>query len=174
MGFISVSGTGSAAPIAGSAASIPRAGMRRARRVAARAGAAALALALLPGAVPTGTLEIGFTGQRSARGLMRVCLTADPDDFPNCVDDANAVTRSVPAGAGALTIAGLVPGAYAVAVIHDENGNARLDTFAGIPREGFGFSRNPMIRFGPPRFSAAEFPMRSGAEKQQIRLRYLL
>ena len=133
-----------------------------------------MALVLLPGAVPTGTLEIGFAGQRSTKGMMRVCLTADPANFPNCVDDAAAVTRSVSAGAGALTIPGLVPGAYAVAVIHDENGNARLDTFAGIPREGFGFSRNPAIRFGPPRFAAAEFPLTAGAEKQQIRLRYLL
>lgn len=105
---------------------------------------------------------------------MRVCLTADPANFPNCVDDKDAVTRSVPATAASLTIPGLVPGAYAVAVIHDENGNARLDTFAGIPREGFGFSRNPVIRFGPPRFAAAQFPMHAGAEKQQVRIRYLL
>ena len=105
---------------------------------------------------------------------MRVCLTADPDNFPNCVDDADAVTRSVPATSGSLTIGGLKPGGYAVAVIHDENGNAKLDTFAGIPREGFGFSRNPAIRFGPPRFDAARFPFAAGAEKQQIRIRYLL
>lgn len=137
-------------------------------------GAAALALVLLPGAVPTGTLEVDLTGQRSAKGLMRVCLTTDPANFPSCVDDAAAVRRNVSAAAGTVTIPGLVPGAYAVAVIHDENGNARLDTFAGIPREGFGFSRNPAIRFGPPRFNAAKFPVRAGAERQQIRIRYLL
>ena len=91
------------------------------------------------------------------------------------MDDANAVARTIPAGAGALTIPGLPTGDYAVAVIHDENGNARLDTFAGIPREGFGFSRNPVIRFGPPRFAAARFAVGAGAaEKQQIHIRYLL
>lgn len=132
-----------------------------------------LVLALLPGARATGSLEVGLAGQRSAKGLMRVCLTADPQNFPNCVDDADAVTRTIPAGARSLSIPGLPTGDYAVAVIHDENGNARLDTFAGIPREGFGFSRNPAIRFGPPRFSAARFPV-AGAEKQQITIRYLL
>jgi len=61
-----------------------------------------------------------------------------------------------------------------VAVIHDENSNSKLDTFAGIPREGFGFSRNPAIAFGPPRFTAARFTLDSDAEAQQIRMRYIL
>jgi len=85
---------------------------------------------------------------------LRVCLTADPDNFPACVDDADAVTRSVPAATPALRFDGLPLGTYAIAVIHDENNNSRLDTLAGIPREGFGFSRNPPIRFGAPRFAA--------------------
>jgi uncharacterized protein (DUF2141 family) len=59
-------------------------------------------------------------------------------------------------------------------VIHDENGNAKLDTFAGIPREGFGFSRNPPIRFGAPRFSAARFAITGDAQRQQIGMRYML
>lgn len=103
-----------------------------------------------------------------------MCLTADPDNFPRCVDDRNATTRSVPAGTEALRFDGLPRGGYAVAVIHDENGNARLDTFAGIPKEGFGFSRNPPIHFGPPKFSAARFTITGDAEKQQVKLRYIL
>jgi uncharacterized protein (DUF2141 family) len=65
-------------------------------------------------------------------------------------------------------------GDYAIAVIHDENGNAKLDTLAGIPREGFGFSRNPPIRFGPPRFAAARFTLVDDAQMQQVRMRYIL
>ena len=69
---------------------------------------------------------------------------------------------------------GLASGAYAVSLFHDENGNGRLDTILGIPREGFGFSRNPPIRFGPPRFDAARFAVTSGEAAQQVRLKYLL
>jgi uncharacterized protein (DUF2141 family) len=69
---------------------------------------------------------------------------------------------------------GLPHGNYAVAVIHDENNNHKLDTFAGIPREGFGFSRNPSVTFGPPRFAAARFTLSSDADRQQVRMRYLL
>ncbi|MEH3160242.1 MAG: DUF2141 domain-containing protein [Sphingomonas taxi] len=126
------------------------------------------------GAAPIARLDVSVTQMRSAKGSLRVCLTADPDNFPACVDDADAVTRSVPAGTHALRFEGLPLGNYAVAVIHDENNNAKLDTFAGIPREGFGFSRNPAIRFGPPRFAAARFTVTGDANQQQIMMRYIL
>lgn len=160
MGCISVSGTDSAAPIAASAIS---------RAVLLVAGAA-----LLVGASPVARLELDVTKLRSAKGMIRVCLTADPDNFPACVDDARAVTRSVPSTQPAIVFDGLPPGNYAAAVIHDENGNKKLDTMMGIPREGFGFSRNPVIAFGPPKFSAARFTLDSDGDKQQVRMRYLL
>lgn len=50
------------------------------------------------------------------------------------------------------------PGKYALAVIHDENMNGKLDTNPiGIPKEGYGFSNNASSLFGPPSFSAASF-----------------
>lgn len=149
---------------------ISRAPMRR-----RRGASVLLALAALPliGAAPVSRLDIGIEQLRSAKGMVRLCLTADPDNFPACVDDARALTRSVPAGLKAIHLDGLPHGQYAAAVIHDENNNAKLDTLAGIPREGFGFSRNPVIRFGPPRFTAARFTLDSVAETQQIRMRYI-
>jgi uncharacterized protein (DUF2141 family) len=139
-------------------------------RLVALAGAATF----LMGATPVARLDVGIDKVRSAKGLLRVCLTADPANFPACVDDADAVTRSIPASDRTISFDGLPRGNYAVAVIHDENGNAKLDTFAGIPKEGFGFSRNPAIGFGPPRFAAARFAIDSDAAAQHIRLRYIL
>lgn len=104
---------------------------------------------------------------------MRVCLTADPKNFPNCVDDSRAITRSVPANQRVIHFDGLSPGTYAAALIHDENSNAKLDTLLGIPREGFGFSRNPALRFGPPRFSSAQFAVGDVAVRQQVQMRYM-
>ena len=128
----------------------------------------------LPGAVATGELSVDVSNLRSHKGMVRVCLTADPANFPACIDDAQAVTRSIPASATSIRFDGLARGDYAVAVIHDENNNKKLDTFAGIPREGFGFSRNPPVTFGPPRFAAARFTLKSDAEMQQVKMRYLL
>lgn len=128
---------------------------------------------MLIGAAPIARLDIAVDHLRSSKGLIRVCLTADPANFPGCVDDADAITRTVPAGTRGMHFDGLPHGDYAVAVIHDENSNARLDTFAGIPREGFGFSRNPSVGFGPPRFAAARFTIGGDAQIQQIRMRYI-
>jgi uncharacterized protein (DUF2141 family) len=160
MGCISVSGTGCAAPTTGWATS--------------RALACAAAALLLVGASPVARLELDVAKLRSARGMLRICLTADPANFPSCVDDARAVTRSVPARDAGIVYDALPPGDYAIAVIHDENGNARLDTLMGIPREGFGFSRNPAVGFGPPRFAAARFTLYRAGGSQQVRMRYLL
>jgi uncharacterized protein (DUF2141 family) len=122
----------------------------------------------------TATLDVAFTDLRSAKGVLQVCITREPTDFPDCRDGAHAIRRTVPAAQPRLRLEGLAPGDYAIAVIHDANGNARLDTMLGIPREGFGFSRNPRIGFGPPRFASARFPLAPGAEMQQVRIRYLL
>ncbi len=110
---------------------------------------------------------------RSTKGLIRICLTADPQNFPACIDDANALTRNLPAQERTTSFAGLPQRGYALAIIHDENGNSKLDTFAGIPREGFGFSRNAPVRFGPPSFSAARFAVAGDAEIQQVKMRYI-
>ena len=134
---------------------------------------AAGAFLLLGAATPVGRLDVAVAGLRSADGLIRLCVTANPKAFPACHNDALAVRRNVPAGAPLLHLEGLPPGDYAAAVMHDENGNKRLDTFAGIPREGFGFSRNPVVRFGPPRFTDARFALAGAADRQQVRMRYM-
>ena len=173
MAYISASGTGCAAPT-------PVLGILRARMPGhngrKRLGAMALALLAVPliGAAPVGALQVDIAQLRSAKGMIRICLTADPANFPNCVDDRDAVTRSVPADQHSIRFTALPRGDYAVAVIHDENDNKKLDTFAGIPKKGFGFSRNPAIRFGPPRFAAARFTLATDAEEQQVRMRFIL
>ena len=50
------------------------------------------------------------------------------------------------------------PGTYALAVIHDENMNGKLDVNAlGVPKEGYGFSNDVKAWFGAPSFEAASF-----------------
>ncbi|HTG38605.1 DUF2141 domain-containing protein [Sphingomonas sp.] len=127
----------------------------------------------LIGASPVTTLTVDLDALRNARGMVRLCLTAAADNFPTCVDDDRAVARSVPATQSSLSYDGLPPGGYALAVIHDENGNGKLDTFMGIPREGFGFSRNPRIAFGPPSFKSARFTLSDLGDEQRIRMRYM-
>lgn len=119
-------------------------------------------------------VEIQVQGLRNANGLVRLCLTRNPAHFPECNGDSAAVKATVPARqAGSLRLR-MPPGVYALAVIHDENSNGRLDKFMAIPREGFGFSRNPRIRMGPPRFDEVRFQVAPGGTRQIVVMKYLL
>jgi uncharacterized protein (DUF2141 family) len=137
------------------------------------------ALTLVPlltaAAPPTSEITVTVEGLRSDRGLVRACLTALPSAFPDCSSDPAARRLSLPAGeAGKLVFASIPPGRYAISLLHDENGNGRADMALMLPREGFGFSRNPRISFGPPRFRSAAFAVEGTAVRQEIRMRYLL
>ena len=156
MAFISASGTGSAA------------------RIAALASSALLCLTAASAAAAA-DVEIQVQGLRNTNGSVRLCLTRNPDHFPDCNADPAAVKHSVAAGqAGSIRITGVVPGVYALALIHDENGNGRLDKFMAIPREGFGFSRNPRIRMGPPSFDEVRFEVSGTGVRQAVQMKYLL
>ena len=69
---------------------------------------------------------------------------------------------------------GLKAGSYAVAVLHDENADEQANrNLIGIPTEGFGFSRNPALRAGPPRFSEAAFLVAGPNTSINIQMLYL-
>ena len=95
--------------------------------------------------------------------------------FPDC---KNRVVRSAsPAASGgsvSVSFDGLAPGRYAVSVFHDVNSNAKLDTFAGIPKEGYGFSRDAPVRMAPPKFTDAVFALGAGTSRVTIKMRYFL
>ena len=93
---------------------------------------------------PSGVLSIAISGLRSERGTVRLCMTRHRAYFPDCSRDPEALSRSVAASRDTVEFDRVPLGEYAIAVIHDENNNRKLDTLFGIPREGFGFSRKPV------------------------------
>ncbi len=121
------------------------------------------------------SVRVEVTGLRSHKGVVRACMTTDPARFPNCQDGA-AYTLSVPAtGTPVLEFPAVRPGRYAISILHDENGNGRVERALGmIPKEGFGFSRDAPVRFGPPSFAQAAFTVGTEAVHHTIRMRYML
>lgn len=111
---------------------------------------------------------------RSSKGNLLICVTRLPQYFPDCSRDPDRRHFTVAVKTDAIMLGMMPPGDYAIAIIHDENGNGKLDTFAGIPREGVGFSRNPAIRFGAPSYKSAQFAMGTGAMRQVIKVKYFL
>lgn len=144
--------------------------------------------ATLPAALPTampaaiasasGTptsilIEIG--GLRSKNGQVLACMTSNPKAFPDCQKDPQALHLTAPAINGeTVQFKGVQPGRYAVALFHDENANGRMDKMLIVPREGFGFSRDAPLQFGPPKFGAASFAVGSTPVRTAIHVRYML
>lgn len=153
--------------------------MRHRLRVVARVLAGLIAAVALPGAAPSdpgAEVSVRVEGLRSEKGQVLACLTAVPRAFPTCKDGRQARSRlAIPAGQASTIHFGRVEkGDYAIAILHDENGNGKVDYMLMVPREGFGFSRNPAVRTGPPAFESAAFAVGDAPVNLTIRMRYIL
>ena len=120
------------------------------------------------------TLDISLSNARTTRGVLRICLTRIPRHFPDCSRDTTAQRLTIPASATTAQFTGVAEGLYAVSLLHDENSNGRMDMTLMVPREGFGFSRNPHIGIGSPSFSSSAFNVGPTPARQAVRIRYLL
>jgi uncharacterized protein (DUF2141 family) len=124
-------------------------------------------------------LQITVDNLRNDKGQLCLCVfsleTSDTKVFPDC--DKGRPVRfqkvAISGGKVVITYYGLKDGAYAVAMIHDENSNGQLDTnFLGIPTEGFGVSNNPKL-YGSPTFEVGKFDV-SGTKAITIDAQYFL
>lgn len=104
-------------------------------------------------------LHIHVDGFRNTSGNLGTVLFTSPEGWPENLSKSfrhgpapiNKMTRTATA-----VWPNLPPGNYAVAAIHDENSNHKLDrNFLGIPKEGFGFANNPRVMLRAPDFRNA-------------------
>ncbi len=120
------------------------------------------------------SVDVSVTGMRNHKGQLMVCLTKNPKAFPDCSKDVGAIKKLVPAAqAGNFSFYNISPGTYAIAIVHDENKNDKMDLSLFIPKEGFAFSRNPTITVGPPKFKSAAFMVGSADVKQLVKMKYM-
>lgn len=121
------------------------------------------------------SINLSISNIRSTKGDVLVCLSTNPKFFPDCRKDSKARKIKVSAAsANSVTIDAVKPGTYAIALIHDENANGKMDLRLFLPREGFGFSRNPKIGMGPPKFKSAQFTMGANDAKYAVKMKYIL
>jgi uncharacterized protein (DUF2141 family) len=127
-----------------------------------------------PEVAAVATLVIRIVGFANDHGQALVALFRTEQGFPDQVRRAffsqalHIVEREVHVRVAAPA------GPIAVAMVHDENRNFRLDTgLFGIPTEGYGVSRDAPAHFGPPKFRDAVVSLRPGEYRQlQIKVRY--
>ena len=119
-------------------------------------------------------LTVSVSGMRSDKG--NITITIYPDDAAHFLDGAYKLARQmVPVTLPVTSACFLLPapGTYAVALFHDENDDHHLNTNAlGIPTEGYGFSNNPTLYFGPPDLNRVRISLHAGDNPIAIRMKY--
>ncbi|MEE9906113.1 DUF2141 domain-containing protein [Chlorobium sp.] len=118
--------------------------------------------------VQVGTITVNIRNISKPEGMLGVALYSSKQGFPDKADRAVATrVRKISGTEHEVRFDNIPYGTYAISVLHDENGNGRMDKKAiFIPKEGFGVSNNPKIKRGPPSFSEAVFNL----DRQQTEL----
>ncbi|HVI32877.1 DUF2141 domain-containing protein [Phenylobacterium sp.] len=119
-------------------------------------------------------LVVRVAGVQSARG--QVAVTLYPNIKRRFLAPGGKLLRVRTRAAAPVTTAcfWVRPGAYAVAVYHDADGDHDYDRNAvGMPVEGFAFSNDPPTRFGLPSFESARFTVGAGGRTLPVQMRYL-
>jgi uncharacterized protein (DUF2141 family) len=120
------------------------------------------------------TLVIHVTGFRNQKGMAGGTLFNSPNGWPE--DNGKAYRHGpfpIQGDHATLTFDHLPPGRYAVAVLHDENSNKKLDrNFLHVPKEGFGFANNPHVGLSAPKWEDAAINVTCPVTEINIRLIY--
>jgi uncharacterized protein (DUF2141 family) len=141
--------------------------------------AAAVAVALLPnqlhGDVGSVRLSVAATGFKNLEGQAIVAVYVSKETWLHA-DKAFRLQKVKLAGPSiTVDFADLAPGTYGVSVIHDENGNGKLDMrYLPVPgpREGAGVSNNARKQFGPPSWDDSKFALTDKDAVIEIKIRY--
>lgn len=104
-----------------------------------------------------GNLTVEIDGLKNQKGQICFSLFASSKGFPDRSQGAvEAKCVKITDAKPKLNFGNLKAGTYAVAVFHDVQGKGVLQRNSlGIPTDGFGFSNNPAIIKGVPKFGDA-------------------
>ncbi len=119
-------------------------------------------------------LQINVSGMRTTKG--RIVIAIYPDAQKGFLKGAYKLSEQRLPVALPVTHACFVvpaPGYYAVALFGDVNDNDHFDlTLIGTPAEGYGFSNNPHLVFGPPKIGKVRIPAQAGDNQIAVRMQY--
>lgn len=104
------------------------------------------------------SIVVQLNGIKEPTGQVLLSLFRSADGFPTQPEKAfRWKTAKVTSSSLIISLDGLPPGPYAIAVVHDENSNNVMDTdWFGLPDEEYGISNN-VTGVTPPSFDEARF-----------------
>ena len=120
-------------------------------------------------------IHVKILGIKNSTGVVGCALFQTSEGFPAefLHSATNIIMTKVQDTQARCDFVDIPPGAYSLAVIHDENMDGRLSTNGiGIPTEGYGFSNGATALVGAPSFDAARFPYDGRSLSLTISLNY--
>jgi uncharacterized protein (DUF2141 family) len=136
----------------------------------------ALSLSGLAQAEQTSQLEVHVYGAKNDIGQVLITVYNSGENWLKHDADKIVAQRSIPADQHVQTVFDNLPyGKYAIAVIHDENNNKKIDMSwlpVPHPEEGYGFSNDAQPNMGPPKFEDAVFTIKKPKVSKKILLHY--
>lgn len=122
-----------------------------------------------------GQVEVTIDNFDSDKGVCKACIFSDAATYAGkgkpllCKDATIQHKRTV------IQFDQLSPGYYAIALFHDKNNNGQMDTnFLGIPKEGYGASKNKLPFAAAPKFEDNKFYITPGKVMTlPVKLRYI-
>jgi uncharacterized protein (DUF2141 family) len=122
-----------------------------------------------------GNLNVEIDGLRNKEGQVCASIFASSQGFPTDRDRVlERKCTKITDTPVKFTFTNLKAGNYAVAVMHDENNDLKVNrTDLGFPLEGFGFSQNPEIVDRAPKFDETAVLVAGANTDIKIQLKYL-
>lgn len=138
--------------------------------------AALAAAALGSSALGAGeSVTVVVTRFRNTKGVLE-CTLFTERGFPTHPELAAAQRHAPirPDRTGVCRFEEVLPGEYAVGVMHDENANGKMDfDFFHMPAEGYGISNNHTHAFSAPKWRESRFAVGPGQQvRLDVKLRY--
>jgi uncharacterized protein (DUF2141 family) len=110
----------------------------------------------------TFTVVVVVNNAKSDEGKMVYSLSTE-SQFMKAAP-LKGVSMEIKDGIAIATFENVPSGDYAVMVLHDTNGNEKMDfSDQGMPTEAYGMSNNPMS-YGAPTWAAAKFKLEANKE----------
>ncbi|PHS76027.1 MAG: hypothetical protein COB19_01605 [Porticoccus sp.] len=105
-------------------------------------------------------IHVKIPNIKNSTGTVACALFESPAGFPTefLHSATNIMMMKIRDTKARCSFLDIPPGTYALAVIHDENMDGKLNTnFLGVPTEGYGFSSGAEATMSAPSFEAARF-----------------
>ena len=119
------------------------------------------------------SVTVSVANFKNEKGVCRACLFDNAEAFRGKGKPVQCSTVTI-TNKTAEVVFNVPNGTYAISVFHDANNNNKFDTnVLGIPKEGYGASKNNLPFAAAPTFQGNKFEVKNHDYRISIRLRYL-